>query len=210
MMIWSNESMLQMWNYDHTRHSDTTSNLLTCTGAQIHLSFRSMLRTFATEPVTLGKEDVWPAYPLTPFDGMEAGAAAVHFCDVSHLQDISNDGGRALPHLTDLHNLRKNPIFLRDLIPSDCAPALDKITLRGSGGPGHQPTFGGQHHLCLISFGVGFIFNFTGGSTLKIFWPTTPRGNSQQQMICPCNAIVKDNWPGSKDLYSFVMVLIAD
>ena len=68
------------------------------------------------------------------------------------------DGGRALLHLTDLQNLRKNPIFLRDLIPSDCAPALSKITLRGSGGAGRQPTFGGQHHLCLISFGVGFIF----------------------------------------------------
>lgn len=68
------------------------------------------------------------------------------------------DGGRALLHLTDLQNLRKNPIFLRDLIPSDCAPALSKITLRGSGGSGRQPTFGGQHHLCLISFGVGFIF----------------------------------------------------
>ena len=72
------------------------------------------------------------------------------------------DGGRALLHLTDLQNLRKNPIFLRDLIPSDCAPALSKITLRGSGGSGRQPTFGGQHHLCLISFGVGFIFTFTG------------------------------------------------
>ena len=69
---------------------------------------------------------------LTPFDGMQR---VMHFCDVSHLQHISNDGGRALLHLTDLQNLRKNPIFLRDLIPSDCAPALSKITLRGSGGP---------------------------------------------------------------------------
>ena len=157
MSIWS---QYWLWNPD----SGTASSLLICTGEyiQVHLSVPSVLRRFTLKPVTLGKEDIWPAYPLTPFDGMEVGGA-VHFCDVSHLQDISKDGGRALPHLTDLQNLRKNPIFLRDLIPSDCAPALDKITLRGSGGSGPQPTFGGQHHLCLISFGVGFIFNFTRG-----------------------------------------------
>ena len=155
MSIWS---QYWLWNRD----SGTASSLLICTGEyiQVHLSVPSVMRMFTLKPVTLGKEDIWPAYPLTPFDGMEVGGA-VHFCDVSHLQDISKDGGRALPHLTDLQNLRKNPIFLRDLIPSDCAPALDKITLRGSGGSGPQPTFGGQHHLCLISFGVGFIFNFT-------------------------------------------------
>ena len=93
---------------------------------------------------------------------MEADALLRRLAFAAHFKD----GGRALLHLTDLQNLRKNPIFLRDLIPSDCAPALGKITLRGSG---RQPTFGGQHHLCLISFGGGFIFNFTGGSTLQIF-----------------------------------------
>ena len=95
------------------------------------------------------------------FDGMQR---VMHFCDVSHLQHISNDGGRALLHLTDLQNLRKNPIFLRDLIPSDCAPALSKITLRGSGGPVGSQLLGGQHHLFLITF--GFIFTFAG-STVK-------------------------------------------
>ena len=32
---------------------------------------------------------------------------------------------------------------------------------------GRQPTFRGQHHLCLISFGVGFIFTFTGPSVKR-------------------------------------------
>ena len=60
---------------------------------------------------------------------MAAGALLRRLAFAAHFKD----GGRALLDLTDLQNLRKNPIFLRDLIPSDCAPALSKITLRGSG-----------------------------------------------------------------------------
>ena len=75
-----------------------------------------------------------PSPPFMPHvntvvTAMAVGALLRRLAFAAHFKD----GGRALLHLTDLQNLRKNPIFLRDLIPSDCAPALSKITLRGSG-----------------------------------------------------------------------------
>ena len=103
------------------------------------------------------------------------------------------DGGRALLHLTDLQKLRKNPIFLRDLIPSDCAPALGKITLRGSGRSGRQPTFGGQHHP------LGSASSSLWKDITPTFYNLDPlndfcrdpsyiaRANSKHHLICPCN-----------------------
>ena len=69
---------------------------------------------------------------------------------------------------------------------------------------GRQPTFRGQHHLCLISFGVGFIFTFTGPS-VKRFDHLDPLQwlRSCRQIRGPNGLPTQCNfeWPGSKTCF---------
>ena len=66
---------------------------------EILILFRSLLRMFAIELVTLGKEDVWPAHPLTPFDGIEAAVGI----PVTRVSDVLK-GGRL--YLTLCHRVQ--------------------------------------------------------------------------------------------------------